>query len=314
MPYADFEKAVIDAKSAHKERLEEAGNIGAAIHDWIEHYTIAVIAGDQNLVLEILSQMPHDERAENGCRAFLDWVRLHNVRFTTTEQKVFSREFDVSGTLDGIALTDSCGDRKCCPNDFADQLTLIDYKSSNFLHLEYILQLSFYWRAHAEEHGTQFGQAFLIRLGKEDGEFETWHLETEAVAMGLQAFKSALALTRDMEALEARHKARKEAIAVIRKAEAEAARELKRRTACDYSGKFKGTKPRMCHEGGMCLKCAQIYLDKQVDKMVGWVWIEWPNKQLGAGDAISGVDVVDAIFDQPAVGSRERLASLLAGL
>jgi hypothetical protein len=310
MEYADFEKAVMAAKSAHKERLEDAGNVGHATHDWIEKYIQSLIDEKEQLTLQLLSQFPFDERAVNGCRAMLDWAQRHNVRFLETEKKVFSRSLDVSGTLDGKALTDSCGDLKCCGEAFKDRLSLIDWKTSNHLYLEYIMQVGFYWLAENEEHGTQFDDAWIIRLGKEDGEFDPWHLDQDAISWGQKAFRSALDLTRDLAALEEHEKARKDAISVLRKAEAEVARELKARTACSYSSKFKGSKYPTCNGGAGCEKCVQIWLDRQVGSMLGWVWSMWDQKQLGAGDGTEGSDDVQPVRNKPAASGDKLLASL----
>jgi hypothetical protein len=312
MEYADFEKAVMAAKSAHKERLEDAGNVGHATHDWIEKYIQSLIDEKEQLTLQLLSQFPFDERAVNGCRAMLDWAQRHNVRFLETEKKVFSRSLDVSGTLDGKALTDSCGDLKCCGEAFKDRLSLIDWKTSNHLYLEYIMQVGFYWLAENEEHGTQFDDAWIISLGKEDGEFDPWHLDQDAISWGQKAFRSALDLTRDLAALEEHEKARKDAISVLRKAEAEVARELKARTACSYSSKFKGSKVRQCWEGGMCTTCAKIYLDRQVEKMFPSVWAMWDQKQLGAGGehAEAQGHVLHIVRSEHPAGGDKLLASL----
>jgi hypothetical protein len=315
MPYADFEKAVMAAKTAHKDKLEDAGNVGAATHDWIEKYIQAQIDEKHDLAAQLRTQLPFDERAANGCRAMLDWEQHHNVRFIATEQKVFSRNLDVSGTLDGKALTDSCQDRKCCPEDFADRLSLIDWKTSNHLYLEYIMQVGFYWLAEEEERGTVFDDAWVIRLGKEDGEFDPWHLGKDAISRGQDAFRSALQLTKDMDALEVGEKARKDTISVIRKAEAEVARELKKRVACAYSGKFKGSKRPTCNGGAGCGACLKIYLDRQIDKAYGSTWKLWEQKQLGAGGAGNVGDAVVGVggtsVRQPLSRGRELLASLL---
>jgi hypothetical protein len=314
MPYADFEKAIMAAKTAHKDKLEDAGNVGSATHDWIEKYIQALIDKRAELSAQLLSQFPFDERAANGVRAMLDWTRAHNVRFLETEKKVFSRNLDVSGTLDGTALTDSCTDRKCCPEAFIDRLSLVDWKTSNHLYLEYIMQVGFYWLAEQEEHGTAFDDAWVIRLGKEDGEFDPWHLDKNAIYRGQNAFKSALRLTDDMRSLETAEKARKDAISVIRKAEAEVARELKARTACAYSGKFKGSKFPSCNDGKGCEACLKIYLDRQIEKAYGSTWKLWEQKQLGSGgagdvgDALVGV--VRTSSSQPVSRGSELLASL----
>ena len=311
MPYADFEKAIMAAKSAHKDKLEDAGNVGHATHDWIERYIQALIDDKQALAAQLITQLPFDERAANGCRAMLDWTRAHNVRFIATEQKVFSRTLDVSGTLDGKALTDSCQDLKCCTEAFKDRLTLLDWKTSNHLYNEYIIQVGFYDEAEQEEHGTDFEEWWVIQLGKDTGEFVAWHLDRGSISRGQKAFLSALNLNRDLEDLEEYEKARKDAISVIRKAQAAEARVLKNAEACAYSGKFKGSKYPTCNEGQPCKKCVQIYLDRQVEKMFPSVWTMWDQKQLEAGVETSVVRPSDS---KPATDGRERFARLLDSL
>src|SRR5271170_7396240 len=67
MPYADFEKAVMAAKTAHKDKLEDAGDVGHATHDWIERYIQALIDQDAARAALLLETLPLDERAANGC-------------------------------------------------------------------------------------------------------------------------------------------------------------------------------------------------------------------------------------------------------
>jgi hypothetical protein len=244
----------------------------------------------------------------------LDWTQRHNVRFLETEKKVFSRLLDVSGTLDGKALTDSCTDLKCCPEAFKNRLTLLDWKTSNHLYLEYIMQIGFYDLAEQEEHGTDFEDWWIIRLGKEDGEFDPWHLDRNAISLGQKAFRSALSLNRDLQSLEEYERARKDAISVIRKAEAERAREVKEATACSYSGKFKGSKFPTCNNGAGCEKCVKIYVDRQVGKMFPSVWTMWDQKQLEAGYVDSATTLDGTIISERATCHHQPVASLLDSL
>ena len=78
---------IIRAKTAHKEKLEEAGAIGHIAHNWIEEYIKAILAKDLKKVEEVLANMPADERARNACVAALDWMNSHNVRWIGTERK-----------------------------------------------------------------------------------------------------------------------------------------------------------------------------------------------------------------------------------
>jgi hypothetical protein len=261
MPYDEFEKAVVSAKSAHKEKLEDAGEVGNAVHDWVERYIQLRINGHSTE--EILSQFPYDPRAENGCTAALGWMAAHNVRWIATEKKIYSREFEIPGTMDGIARTDSCTDKKCCSQEFKDHLSVIDWKTSNNLYLEYIMQVATYRVAEQEENGTAYDDAWIIRLGKEDGEFEPWHLDLEALELGWKAFRSAQELTQWVKALEEWLAGRKAAQRAIKKVEAAERKESKLRDACAGAAKYKGIRPPRCNGGDPCKSCIHRFVDRK---------------------------------------------------
>lgn len=147
----EFTKLALEAKSAHKDRLEDAGAVGHMAHEWLEKYIKATMAGDQPQVEFLLATMCTDERATNAAKAALGSMRAHNIRWVATERKVYSREHQVSGTLDGLAWTDSCSDPCCCSKSYKDHLSLIDWKTSNYLYLEYRMQTAAYLAFLVEE-------------------------------------------------------------------------------------------------------------------------------------------------------------------
>jgi hypothetical protein len=260
MEYSDFEKAVHNAKTAHKDRLEDAGGVGNAVHDWIERYIKLRISGHSTD--EILGQFPFDNRAENGCLAALDWMRRHNVRWISTEQKIYSRTYRIPGTMDGIARTDSCDDPKCCPTSFKDHLSVVDWKTSNQLYIEYIMQVATYRYAEHEENGTEYDDAWIIRLGKEDGEFNLWHIDKEGLQLGWNAFRSALNLTRDIQALEEYQTARKTAQKAVKKVQKAEEKAVKLELECIGHKKYKGIRFPRCHKGNPCKSCLKVYNEK----------------------------------------------------
>src|ERR1019366_6622312 len=86
-----------------------------------------------------------------------------NVRWLKTEQKIYSLEHNYAGTMDGKALVDSCNDPACCSEQFKDSLSIIDWKSSNALHVEYILQVAgAYCHAEVEEFGEDIQNCFNL--------------------------------------------------------------------------------------------------------------------------------------------------------
>lgn len=144
MPFEEFSKLVMQAKTAHSDKLEDAGDVGKMAHDWLEQYIKALMADDQATIQGMMAQMCRDERATNCVIAALDWMKTHKVRWLSTERKVYSKIHDCCGTLDGFAWTDSCNDPSCCPQQYKDHLSMIDWKSSNSLYVEFLFQTAAY--------------------------------------------------------------------------------------------------------------------------------------------------------------------------
>jgi hypothetical protein len=165
--------------------------------------------------------------------------------------------------MDGSAITDSCEDLKCCPVSYKDRLSLIDWKTSNYLYLEYIMQVAAYDWADREENGNEYDDAWVIRLGKEDGEFDPWHLEAEDLVVGLEGFLLCLELGRKVEQIEARQKARKQAIAIVKKHETEKRRIEKLKKECAGAKKYKGVRAPKCNGGNPCQSCLTKYAEAQ---------------------------------------------------
>lgn len=224
MTLEEFTKLALEAKSAHKDKLEDAGAVGHMAHEWIEKYIKAVMAGDQPQVEFLLATMCVDERATNAAKAALDWMRKHNVRWKETERKVYSKKYRCSGTMDGLCIVDSCDDRTCCVKEFKDRLTIADWKTSNYLYLEYVFQTSAYEAFYEEEFGVDVEDRWVLRLGKDDGEFEAWYLPAEDFAEDFAGFIACLELTRLVDSIDERIKDRK---AVIKAAKKEAKALLK---------------------------------------------------------------------------------------
>jgi hypothetical protein len=173
--WAEFDMIVQAAKSAHKEKLEEAGDVGTAAHKWIEDTVRNAIAFSNGVVEKMNEMAPTDERSVNCGLAAFDWMQKHNVRWKCTERVVYSRHYKYAGTCDGLAIVDSCEDRKCCPVLFLDELSLIDWKSSNQLSANYLYQTAAYQNAIVEETDADIKARWILRLGKDDGKFEPWY-------------------------------------------------------------------------------------------------------------------------------------------
>lgn len=245
---SEFETLVNKAKTAHKDELEDAGNVGKDAHDWIENYIRLQLKGSDYTV-----QVPVDDRARTAVNAALNWMQQHNVRWVCTERKIYSRKYKYAGTMDGLAWIDSCGG-PCCPKPYKDRLAVVDWKTSNHLHIEYILQITSYLQAYVEETGEQVTDRWLIRLGKTDAKFDPWHLEADTIQDDLDAFLEAKDLSDHVDRLETR-------MNVYRRNRTNLARTYKYSIACPKSKTYKGIRAPSCktNNGGPCETCLKKY-------------------------------------------------------
>lgn len=260
----ELEKILYAGKVEHKTILDDAAECGHIAHDHVEQIIKAILAGKQARILELLAKLPDDERAANCVGAAVEWMVAHDVRWVGTERKIFSREHLYAGTLDGLAYVSSCDDPMCCPNKFVNRLSLVDWKTSNYLYTDYLLQTASYWKAHVEETGDPIEDRWVIRLGKEDGEFDPWHAEGEELfKQDFTAFEQCLALTRSMAAIEARIDSVKEQRKGAMTLKLQAAKLEAMKVKCPKAKDYKGQKKSKClADGSQCETCAKIYAER----------------------------------------------------
>jgi hypothetical protein len=216
----DFTRLVMEAKNAHKEILVEAGDIGHLAHKCLEDSIQHAIDHTGGIVPE-LRNLPEDEKAISAAKAGFVWMQAHNVRWIKTEQKIYSKEHNYAGTMDGKALVDSCNDPACCSEQFKDSLSIIDWKSSNALHVEYIFQVAgAYCHAEVEEFGEDIQNCFILRLGKneeEAGKFEPWRVPAKDFPEAFQGFLTCLELGRLLGSTKDRISTQKKGVRDIKK-------------------------------------------------------------------------------------------------
>lgn len=167
---------IISSRGEYKNRKETAADIGTEIHEWIDKW----------INLKKRPQMPENNFTRNGIIAFLDWIGKSNTEFIMNERIVYSRKYHVIGKLDAVSY------------DADDEfLSLDDFKSSNGIYEDHILQTAGYLMMIIEEveylmsipfssiknledkrlvklykkYGG-FKKRRILRFGKYDGEFE----------------------------------------------------------------------------------------------------------------------------------------------
>ena len=225
--WPEFDQILQEAKSAHREHFEDASDVGNMAHSWIEESIKYALKFTDGVVEKMHAVAPEDERAVNCGREAHKWMQRHNVRWRQTERKVYSRKWKYAGTMDGLALVDSCDDPLCCQELFLDKLCVIDWKSSNHLRIEYLYQSAAYQNAHQEEFNEPVAARWILRLGKEEGDFESWY-EVD-FEKDFQTFLACLQLHRLHKEVEARMRAAKK-LKTFRKREAKKGKKNGRQT------------------------------------------------------------------------------------
>lgn len=259
--YDSFIKAVNLSKSAHKDKLEDAGEVGHAAHAWIENYIKWVLNQTHTLPL-----MPFDERAQSACLAALNWMDRHNVRWILTERKVYSRKHKFAGTMDGLCFVDSCDNPNCCKHFFKDRRTISDWKTSNYLYIEFILQTAAYKSAYEEETGETIEDIWVIRLDKQTAQFDPWHVRSELAEIGWTAFLKALDLKREMDLVEEEVQLMKDDKINARKIEKAEKKAEDLKVKCKSADRYKGKRKPVCNGGHPCDTCLKKYEIEQEAK------------------------------------------------
>ena len=233
-----------EARFNYRSISKDATDIGHLAHEWLEGYIKALIA-ENTSDFDALSAagrehvaktpMPEDGKAYNCVQAALRWFERHKFRPLFSEKKIYSRRHGYAGTIDWLAWVTSCGDPNCCPFE-GEALVLGDFKSSRSLYDEYFCQLAAYREAIEEEFpDLKIGACVLLRLGKEDGEFESRTATVEEFESDLDGFLGILQTyhwqkQRDLnrkferELAKAEEKAKKELDKATAKADKEAAK------------------------------------------------------------------------------------------
>jgi hypothetical protein len=163
------------------EARDQAAQVGSIVHQWIEDYLhrdapteYHSLAADQR------------ELAEGGFSSFLDWARIMNLDVVETEMPLVSEQHRFGGTLDCVAHVSGV-------------LALVDYKTSNAVYREYVAQVAAYRELLRERDGVDAAPAgaYLLRLGKEFGDFNLHSWPSRVLDLGWNWFRHALELYRD---------------------------------------------------------------------------------------------------------------------
>lgn len=142
-----------NAKKAHTQIKDNSASIGSMTHQWIQDYIEGKDPGQ-----------PVNVQIREAVGRFLEWESKNEVKFLLSEQPCLSLKHKYAGTLDFIC-------------EIKDKLYIGDIKTtkSGIYYNSMGSQLASYKMAREEEFPTEkYEGGIIVRLGSDDGDFETW--------------------------------------------------------------------------------------------------------------------------------------------
>ncbi len=139
------------ARYAYKEVSKEATDIGTEVHDLVESYITAYLAGED------FDCGGFSKPIDNGYDAFLKWDRGIRPKYIASEMTVHSDTHRYAGTLDCVCKLDG-------------KLYIIDFKTSKAHYPKNAVQLAAYKVAYEEMTGLDVEGVGVLRLDKITGE------------------------------------------------------------------------------------------------------------------------------------------------
>ena len=158
----------LPAPSHLYDKVQEAALAGTIAHDFIESYVLDGAQEGERFAAIKAKYAEEDadvkKRAWNAFQQFLKWISNTNIVITHTEMGNVSETHKFGGTLDAIGL-DSDG-----------EVVLIDWKTSNAVYGDYLIQLAAYSLLLEENHPLLTPRGFhLLRVAKESADFAHHH-------------------------------------------------------------------------------------------------------------------------------------------
>lgn len=142
------------AKGAHRRGKEDAADAGTLVHSFVEDYINWTMGKGP------APETPKLPQVKEGAEAWLTWVQsVGDIKFTLSEQKIYSKKHKYAGTLDFACIINGVP-------------MMGDLKTSNYFYPEMFWQISAYQFARIEEFPDEHYDAqILVRCGK-DGTLE----------------------------------------------------------------------------------------------------------------------------------------------
>ena len=140
---------------SHREARQAAADAGSLAHTMVENaiHGRDPMEGIPPVEASVL------EQAKTGYGGFVRWNEIMALTYLETEVPMVSEQERYGGTPDAIARSKE------------GRLLLLDWKSSNAVYGDYIIQLAAYGRLWNSNHEEGIQEYYLLRFGKQEGDF-----------------------------------------------------------------------------------------------------------------------------------------------
>jgi len=138
------------------DKRDEAASAGTLAHSMVEHRIKGFDAPDLSKASEEVIK-----QATQGFENYLNWASNNKIEIIRQETSLVSELYHFGGTLDGIGY------------DGQRRRILIDWKTSNYIFADYLVQLAAYRQLWEENYPNDpiTGGFHLCRFSKEHGDF-----------------------------------------------------------------------------------------------------------------------------------------------
>lgn len=139
----------------YRQTRDAAASAGTLAHELVERW-----AGGEGNPVALHADATIASRANNAFAAFLEWAKQTNLRIVRSEVALTSERYRFGGTLDAMLVNNA--------------LALGDWKTSNGIYADYLLQLAGYGILWEENNPDQpiAGGYHIMRFSKDHGDFE----------------------------------------------------------------------------------------------------------------------------------------------
>lgn len=139
----------------YKQVRDDAADAGTLAHEIIDTYInggTVTLEGDSDLVKQALSAF----------QAYQNWEKSTGIKIDWTERQLVSKVHKFGGTPDAFGTLDN-------------KPILLDWKTSNAVYSDYLLQLAAYALLIEENYGIEVQGYYLCRFSKENADFSIHH-------------------------------------------------------------------------------------------------------------------------------------------